>query len=735
MLVTFALAFTALELNAYTQKSATWDEPIHLTAGYAALAQHDYRVDPSHPPFLRMWAALPLLAVESLRADTGVIDRTPIPSWLEGTGAPYHFSRQFLYSRGDADRLLYAARFMVVILGIVGGILVFCWANEWLGFLPAVCALILYTVEPNLSAHASLVTTDFGLTCFMFGTIYFLWRTSRGATTFNVATLAMFFALAVVTKFSAVLLGPIVLALLALSVAWRSAITPKAAVGIIGLLGATAFVAIWAICGFQYAPSESGTWLLHLQDIAPVRQAVPNVAKVVGWIDARQLLPNIFTQGFLFCLATLQEQSAFLAGQYSNVGWWYYFPVAFLIKTPIALLALLLAGVLLCVRRPRELGSANEAFVVLPIVVYLGFAMASAFNIGVRHILPIYPFVILIAAAAGRKLLVAHRTWNRIALATLTTLAIAEFGGVWPHTLTFFNQLVGGPPNGFKYLADSNLDWGQGLKGLGQWMNRNGVDHVNLAYFGQADPVYYHISSTPLPVGFDEKPTTKPELPGYVAIGATVLSGVYLEPVWQLFYRPFHDRQPVADIGNSIRVYWVDEWPTDTHQTGIVPTPSEVDTHRVLADTLLLTQEWYELAARHYQLHLQHRPKSRPNRGGALTNLAIALMGTGRSDEAIQAFRRAATVNPTNGGMQRNLANALADHGEIDEAAVYARRAVALQPDDPAAFDLLGKVLARQGKLDEAVDAFERSLNVDPTYADARDHLTRIREMRRRSRP
>lgn len=730
MLVTFAAAFTSLELLAYTQKSATWDEPIHLTAGYAALAQGDYRMDPSHPPFLRMWSALPLLAADGLRADTGVIDRTPILSWLEGTGAPYDFSRQFLYSRDDADRLLYAARFMVVILGIVGGILVFCWANEWLGFLPAVCALIFYTVEPNLSAHASLVTTDFGLTCFMFGTIYFLWRTSRRATTFNVAGLTLFFALAVVAKFSAVLLGTIVLALLTLSVVWRSAITPKKAVGILALLGAASFVAIWAVCGFRYAPSGSDAWLLKLQDVVEVRQAVPTAASVIAWIDDRHLLPNIFTQGFLFFLGTVQEQSTFLAGQYSNHGWWYYFPFAFLIKTPIALLVLSVAGVWMYLRRGRNLGSANKAFVALPIAVYLGFAMASSFNVGVRHVLPIYPFVILIAAAAAGELIAANRMRSRVALAMVTGLAIVEFGSVWPNTLTFFNQLVGGTSNGFKYLTDSNLDWGQDLKGLAGWMKRNGVDHVNLAYFGQADPAYYNINSTPLPASFDNTPTTKPQLPGYVAIGATVLSGVYLQPEWRLFYRPFHERPPVAAIGNSILVYWVDQWPVDTHHAGSTSTPSDGDTHRVLADALF-TQEWYELAAIHYQLDLDLRSKGRPNRGGALTNLAIALVATGKTDEAIEAFRRAATANPTNGGMQRNLANALADSGEIDEAAVYARRAVASQPDDPAAFDLLGEVLARQGRLDEAADAFERSLQVDPTYAEARDHLAQIAEMRR----
>src|SRR5208283_4407513 len=198
VLCAFVVAFTALTVGSYTQKSATVDEPQHLTAGYAALRLHDYRIDPEHPPFLRMWAALPLLAMPDVRIDTNR------PSWSTVDG--WEFSHHFLYELNDADHLLYRARFMTVVLGILLGILVFSWARELFGFWTAATVLALYCVEPNILAHSRLVTTDFGVACFSFGALYFLWRTTRKLTCGNVASVAAFFALAQVSKFSALLL-------------------------------------------------------------------------------------------------------------------------------------------------------------------------------------------------------------------------------------------------------------------------------------------------------------------------------------------------------------------------------------------------------------------------------------------------------------------------------------------------------------------------------------------------
>jgi hypothetical protein len=118
------VVFATLSVGSYRQESATWDEPIHLAMGYAALTRHDYRVDPEHPPFLRMWAALPLLTIRGITLDTSAIDQSSPSEWAEGK--LYLFSRRFLYVDNDADRLLYAARFMVVLLGIGLGVLLFC---------------------------------------------------------------------------------------------------------------------------------------------------------------------------------------------------------------------------------------------------------------------------------------------------------------------------------------------------------------------------------------------------------------------------------------------------------------------------------------------------------------------------------------------------------------------------------------------------------------------------------
>jgi len=130
---------------------------------------------------------------------------------------------------------------------------------------------------------------------------------------------------------------------------------------------------------------------------------------------------------------------------------------------------------------------------------------------------------------------------------------------VYPHCLAFFNQLCGGPRHGHMLLADSNIDWGQDLKGLKQWMEKNHVQHINLAYQGNADPAYYHISCTylPAPPIFAVDRVEGPWVPGYVAVSVNEFHNPVDEAVRSM-YSPLLQRQPVAIIGYSIYVYWVD---------------------------------------------------------------------------------------------------------------------------------------------------------------------------------
>jgi hypothetical protein len=733
-LVLFAVTFGALQVVAYTRKSATVDEPIHLTTGYAALAARDYRVETTHPPFIRMWAALPLLFMRDVHLDTSVIDRTAPATWNSGSTA-FDFSTKFLYVDNDADRLLNAARFMIVIWGIVLGVLLFCWTYEWLGFTPAVWALVFYTLSPTLAANASLVTTDIGITCFFFGAIYFLWRTSRRLSLLNLTGLTIFFALAIVTKFSGLILGPIVLALLIVAVHQRTAIRPRAAVAIVVLLAAVSFASVWAIYGFRYAPSASESWLMHLEQL-PLARTVPAIAGMTGWIDQHHLLPNAFTEGFLiFAQSMLPPNDTFLAGMYSNEGWWYYLPVAFLIKTPIALIALVVIGVLVLVRRRSELGWTNEAFIVVPIAIYLAASMTNTYHVGIRHLLPLYPLLVLIGAAAS-MVLVRGRA-GRLALGGLTAFWVVVMADVYPHTLTFFNRFVGGPANGHKYLADSNIDWGQGLKLLKQWMDRHSVAHIGLAYFGTADPTYHGIDYTQLPAatpGMDlpsiARMWTSPRLPGYVAVSATVLTGVYLDPQWQLFYRGLRGMEPAAVIGNSIFVYWLERWPEAAEPTSLTA-PEEVEAERRLGDELLRAQ-WFEHAAVHYRRYLGPRPHD----AQVLNSLGLALFWAGDLERAIPALREAVAAAPDAGFAQLALASALFDmRHDIREVLPHARRAAELRPSDPHALVIFGRALAVSGALGEAASTVRLALDIAPDDADARDLLGTIQRVAAAPRP
>lgn len=556
-LLVFALAFIGLEVFSYTRESATWDEPIHLMDGYLSLAHGDFRADIEHPPLLRMWAALPIVPLRVVDTATGVIERTLPTDWA--LGRLFSTTHRFVYVDNDADALLYRARFMIVLLGIVLGVLLYAWAFALFGRATALVLLALYTVEPNIASHARLVTTDFGVTLAIFGATYFTWRLSARWSLASLAGVAACVALAVTSKYSGLLAGPILGLLLAFAV-WRRTMTPARAAIVLLVLGISSVTALWATYGFYYLPSRSPTWRYAIHNEPAATGPVPTLARAVAWIDERHLLPNAYSEGLLLSRVRSQGRKTFLAGEYSITGWWYYFPVAFALKTPLTLIVLAAAGTWFARRQASTL-----VFLFVPVAIVLGSAMSAHINIGLRHILPIYPFVILLAGWAVQRLLSSPR---RFVPAAALAIAVAEPLTVYPHTLAFFNVLAGGPSGGSRYLTDSNIDWGQDLKGLKSWMVRSGVDHVNLSYFGLADPHYYGIDCTFLP-GSESWVRSDlvrlPKLPGYVAVSVTMLRGVYADtPRQREFYTRLAALQPVASIGHSILVFKVEQpWYTD----------------------------------------------------------------------------------------------------------------------------------------------------------------------------
>lgn len=553
VLTAFAVVFVALTASSYTQKSATWDEPQHLTTGYLMWKNADYRTDPEHPPFLRMWAALPLVFTSGIQLNTGAIDHIPSNDWI--AYRQFEFCHWFLYEQNDADRLLYRGRFMIVLLGVLLGALVFAWTNELWGFWPACVALALYTLEPNILAHSSLVTTDFGVTAFFFGTVYFLWRWLRQPKLANAAGFVAFFVLSAVSKFTAVLLLPVCLILVL-----RRAQPVRHVAMLFATALIVAWIAVWAMYGFRYLPSRSPDWKFRVQESPQYGPQAPKLtAAVLAWVDDHRLVPNAYAQGFLLGQSKAQRRSAYLAGQISSQGWWYFFPVAYLIKTPLAFLAMLACGVYVAGRWWREL-LAGRLFLLVPVIVVVGMAMAAKLNIGVRHILPVVPFAAVLAAGAVPWFVGLPGKAARMLPAAAVALAVVECAWIWPDYLAFFNGLVGGPRSGSRYLVDSNLDWGQDLKPLKRWMDKNRVEFINLSYFGTADAGYYKINCQHLPGApfFNTPQVGPPRLPGLIAVSATNLRGVYFDDATREFFRPMAEAEPVAVVGHSIFIYQAD---------------------------------------------------------------------------------------------------------------------------------------------------------------------------------
>jgi 4-amino-4-deoxy-L-arabinose transferase-like glycosyltransferase len=357
-----------------------------------------------------------------------------------------------------------------------------------------------------------LTTPDISVTAFSFIAVYYLWRflaesRSRHAWLWGVAL-----GLALLSKYTGLLMLPVCVVLIAL---WHTSGRPIR----------------WRGCGIGIA------------------------VMVAVWLVGYRFDPGPYFQGLAFQQEhAASGQASFLLGKLSHDGWWYYFAVAFALKTPLALIALLGASLVIAVRcwDPRTL--LDDSFLVLPSLAVFGFFSLEHQSIGLRYILPVYPFLIVLASRAA-TLATAKGPGRILVGLTVAWGAVSSFS-VFPHYLAYFNESIGGPSHGYRYLVDSNLDWGQELKDLKRFMVDHQIAKVNLSYFGSDAPERYGIAYAALPSY--RLPADAPQAPSplpagsWVAISATMLQGVYVDaPV----LREFRARTPTAVLGYSMFLY------------------------------------------------------------------------------------------------------------------------------------------------------------------------------------
>jgi 4-amino-4-deoxy-L-arabinose transferase-like glycosyltransferase len=518
--------FVVRLLDSAVSHSLTVDEPHYMGTGVYLWKTGDYhfaRTLSFQPPLAYHLASLPLLAVD-----------------LSAVGSSRSVS-EVLIENGAIGRTAHrvASRLPFILLACWGLVLVFLWAREAAGAAAGLLAGFVYSFSPMLLAHGSLAHSDILIGVLYTQTLYAFWRWYRKPSPVRLALCGVSLGLALIAKYSALLLLP-TLGLLLLGALVRRSPSSKR----LPWLGPDALGAraLWiaAVGGALAAISLAVLWLGYGGSFASVAEPgsrLPGVS-LPGWL-----------QPFFFYLDIHESgRRVHFLGEFANEWWGFvFFPVAYAIKTPIGILLLLVLALLSLRRRPSPLGR----FLGVPFAVFL-VVLFFWVNVpmGLRYMLPLYPLVAVFIGTT--QLGVIGPGWSRrlTAVAVLWTLV----AGLWihPHYLAYFNELVGGPQQGHRYLLDSNLDWGQDLVALADELAERGDPIVTLAYFGPEKPAAYGIRSRPLrgcePVG------------GVVAISANVREELYAFP--NVFARPtsgcydwLREHQPVARPGYSLFVY------------------------------------------------------------------------------------------------------------------------------------------------------------------------------------
>lgn len=517
-------------------KSPTFDEPLHATRGSIFLTTGDWRMQMHlHPPLVHLLTGLLMWFVFPH------VDPRQLEVWISSP------LRHFDVVKAVLTEMSYPSAFVPVFFGrivvmgftLILGAFLFHWAKSWYGARAGLLALGVYTFAPNMLAHGRLITTDMPVVLTSFLAVYALQRFVR-RTTYKTLLFAGFsLGLALGAKISAVILIPLFAVMLIPWVVkpdWLRTVKPRQdllrfpVVWLIGIVS-VALITLWGIYGF-----EMGSYL-------PGWPALPLPTYM-----------NTLATTFFSFYQTSKAPAAFLLGRRSFSGWGWYFPVTFLLKTPVAMMIGSLLGLVGLLRERRWL---HLWFGGMFPVVYMGMAVLNSWNLGYRYILPVEPFMILGIASTFRGF-ESRRMWQIVGVVLLLWLVVGTIG-IYPDYLAYFNELAGGPANGHRLLTDSNLDWGQDLIQLRQYMEKTGIQTLYLSYFGSADPATYAIDFVPLPSyvplkGKSQFAMYMPE-PGMYAISVTNLSGQHLSNPSTFDW--FRRQSPVARIGYSIHVYAV----------------------------------------------------------------------------------------------------------------------------------------------------------------------------------
>lgn len=543
--------------------SPTWNEPGHLAAGYRIWETGRVDLYTVNPPLVKSLAAWPLVFFGP-RTDWSQLSATP------GSRPEFAAGRQFLQNNAETwPWMMTLARWAVIPLSLAGALTAFRWAREAFGVTSGWIALVLWTFDPNILGNGALITPDLGGSSLGLVAGYLFWKWLNRSNWNQAALAGAGLGLALLSKSTLLILGPVWVAIWggtrwwqgALRGRWKSELSQLVAMLILGVY----------LLNLGYGFAGTGTRLKDFQFVSkalggerPLREMSGNRFRDSWLGEVPVPLPSEYLIGL-----DLQKKDfevgrwAFLAGEWKWGGWPWFYLAAIALKSPLGYGVLLVVsfGVLW---RGDSTTRQSGLVIAAPLVAILAFvSMEQGFTTCVRYVLPALPWAIVLLSAVGR--------WVEAGTAAArytvgVTLAWIVAGSLWcfPYSLSYFNELSGGPENGYRYLVDANVDWGQDLYFVREWIRKHPEARpITLRWYGIFDPTFAGINlpATPSPEEprangtAGKSPGTSPSSPfeGWHIVGVHELQGADQR------FAYLRELEPIDRIGYSVMVYHLDK--------------------------------------------------------------------------------------------------------------------------------------------------------------------------------
>jgi hypothetical protein len=530
LLALIVVTSTLVTVAASRRNSTTFDEIVLIAGGARGYALGVFDLAPEHPPLMQYVYGLPAhLMNPALPAEVEV--RPP------GLGFRYVYARDFFWASGnDGERIAFAARLPAALIGALLVLVTFAFTNARFGPQAGLLGAGLIAFMPDVLGHGMVAYNDLPLALMFLTTMWAADALLRRPTASRGALLGVSFALALGVKFSAVVALP--------------------AIGLMTLAEAR-------------VRRLDRAWLAGFAQATAVALAACYVALVALYLGDFTLAEMRYGLDFTYGHVSRGHGApAYLLGNISPEGWWYFFPAAFVLKTPVAFLLLILAATVGFARRGGAEGTppAGDRMLssgVRPIVcgafAFAAALLVSRLAIGFRYALPLLPLFAILTAVGVTRAWMAYGNRLRAAIAVGVLWFAASSLSDYPHFLAYTSEFGAGRDRGDELLLDSSLDWGQGLIDLRSFMREENASSVYLSYFGSALPQGYGIDYVPLasyfPLPAVDRPAGAPP-PRFIVVSATNLHGIYLpgDPFARL-----REVEPYAVLGHTLFVYRVDE--------------------------------------------------------------------------------------------------------------------------------------------------------------------------------